>query len=304
MGRHLRLWPVPDRPGQRRQARFTERDGLANNVIYQILPDASGRLWLSTNNGLSVFDPDTGLFQNLGQRDGLLSQEFNSSAGWRTPDGRRLWFGGTRGVDVIDPLRLPRHSAPARPVLTRLQVYQRTAPLADDDASLLDNTRIVYTRGLEMDYRDNVFALGMAAIDSAAPAAARLRYRLRGLHDDWIYPQAPTAELSVSRLPPGHYTLEVQAAGRDGRYGAARTLDLQMQPPPWLSGPAYALYSVVLLGLLALLGWRIRAPCTASSVRSNSSTGWSPNAPRSCNAPTGNWFRATPGSKKRSGATR
>jgi ligand-binding sensor domain-containing protein len=107
MGRHLRLWPVPDRPGQRRQARFTERDGLANNVIYQILPDASGRLWLSTNNGLSVFDPDTGLFQNLGQRDGLLSQEFNSSAGWRTPDGRRLWFGGTRGVDVIDPCACP-----------------------------------------------------------------------------------------------------------------------------------------------------------------------------------------------------
>lgn len=238
---------------------FTEHDGLANNVIYQILPDASGRLWLSTNNGLSVFDPDTGLFQNLGQRDGLLSQEFNSSAGWRTPDGRRLWFGGTRGVDVIDPARLPRHSAPARPVLTRLQVYQRSTPLADEDASVLDSTRIVYTRGLEMDYRDNVFALGMAAIDSTAPAAARLRYRLRGLHEDWIYPQAPTAELSVSRLPPGHYTLEVQAAGRDGRYGATRTLDLQMQPPPWLSGPAYALYSAVLLGLLALLGWRIQA---------------------------------------------
>ncbi len=238
---------------------FTERDGLANNVIYQILPDASGRLWLSTNNGLSVFDPDTGLFQNLGPRDGLLSQEFNSSASWRTPDGRRLWFGGTRGVDVIDPARLPRRSAPARPVLTRLQVYQRSTPLADEDASVLDNTRIVYTRGLEMDYRDNVFALGMAAIDSTAPAAARLRYRLRGLHEDWIYPQAPTAELSVSRLPPGHYTLEVQAAGRDGRYGAARTLDLQMQPPPWLSGPAYALYSAVLLGLLALLGWRIQA---------------------------------------------
>lgn len=238
---------------------FTERDGLANNVIYQILPDASGRLWLSTNNGLSVFDPDTGLFQNLGQRDGLLSQEFNSSAGWRTPDGRRLWFGGTRGVDVIDPARLPRRSAPARPVLTRLQVYQRSSPLADEDASTLDSTRIVYTRGLEMDYRDNVFALGMAAIDSTAPAAARLRYRLRGLHEDWIYPQAPTAELSISRLSPGHYTLEVQAAGRDGRYGAARTLDLQMQPPPWLSGPAYALYSAGLLGLLALLGWRIQA---------------------------------------------
>ena len=69
-------------------------------------------------------------------------------------------------------------------MLTRLQVYQRSSPLADEDASVLDNTRIVYTRGLEMDYRDNVFALGMAAIDSTAPAAARLRYRLRGLHED------------------------------------------------------------------------------------------------------------------------
>ena len=251
------LYRIDPATGARRV--YTERDGLANNVIYQILPDAHGRLWLSTNNGLSVFDPATGLFQNLGQRDGLVSQEFNSSAGLRAADGRRLYFGGTRGVDVIDPARLPPRSAGARPVLTRLQVYRRSTPLAGADASLNDATRIVHARELVMDYRNNVFTLGMAAIDTSAPAAARLRYRLRGLHDGWVYPRGPTAELSVSRLPAGRYTLEVQAAGRDGRYGASRTLELRMRPPPWLSVPAYALYSLLLLGLLAGLGWRVRS---------------------------------------------
>nr|WP_241093658.1 ligand-binding sensor domain-containing diguanylate cyclase [Xanthomonas sp.] len=225
--------------------RYTDREGLGSNVVYTILPDPLGRLWLSTNNGLSVLDPATRIVQNLGRRDGLHNQEFNSGRGYRDAQGL-LYFGGTQGVDVIDPTRLPLRSAPARAVLTELRVLDagerpRDAP---------PQTDVVYTRDIALDYRDNVFTVGMTAIDFTAPGAARLRYRMDGLQKGWIYPQSAHSEFSVSHLPPDRYTLQVQAAGRDGQFGASRTLAIVIRPPPWRHPFAYAGYA--LLGLLAL----------------------------------------------------
>jgi ligand-binding sensor domain-containing protein len=37
--------------------RFTEKDGLQNTTIYQIVEDLRGQLWLSTNTGISSMDP-------------------------------------------------------------------------------------------------------------------------------------------------------------------------------------------------------------------------------------------------------
>ena len=45
---------------------YTTRDGLANDVVYGVRSDRQGRLWLSTNNGLSCFDPVNGQFRNYG----------------------------------------------------------------------------------------------------------------------------------------------------------------------------------------------------------------------------------------------
>ncbi|OYT71098.1 MAG: hypothetical protein CFK52_09200 [Chloracidobacterium sp. CP2_5A] len=39
-------------------AHYTTRPGLVNNIIYAILEDDEGRLWLSANRGLSRFSLD------------------------------------------------------------------------------------------------------------------------------------------------------------------------------------------------------------------------------------------------------
>ena len=233
-------------------SRTTRRDGLGNDVVYSLLADGLGRLWASTNNGLSVLDPDTGTIQVLGPRDGLANREYNSGAAFRDPDGL-LYFGGTRGIDVVDPSRLPRHSPPARPVLTTLQAL----PL-DADGTGPREIDIVYARQARLEHRDRLVTIHMAAIDFSAPDAARLRYRVLGLHKDWVYPRAPSAEFSVTALPSGRYALEVEAAGRDGHFGQARRLELQMAPPWWRHPSAYAAYAVAMLLLLGLVARRVR----------------------------------------------
>jgi diguanylate cyclase (GGDEF)-like protein len=235
---------------------YGEREGLSNNVVYRIEPDADGRLWLSTNRGLSVLDPATGTIQVLLRSDGLRNQEYNAGASFRGADGL-LHFGGVDGIDVLDPRALPASSAPARPLIGELAVLGRRGVAGS--ATLAGPRSLRYSERIELDWRDSVIALDMVALDFTAPDTARLRYRLHGVADDWVHPAEPRAELLLSYLPGGSYRLEVAAAGRDGRFGEPRQLDIVLPPPPWLRPWAYAGYLLLALALLALLGRRLRA---------------------------------------------
>lgn len=235
---------------------YGEREGLSNNVVYRIEPDASGRLWLSTNRGLSVLDPASGTVQVLLRSDGLRNQEYNAGASFRSDDGL-LHFGGVDGIDVLDPRALPTSSAPARPLIGALDVLGRRGVAGS--AALAGPRSLRYRERVELDWRDSVIALDMVALDFTAPDTARLRYRLHGVADDWVYPADPRAELLLSYLPGGTYRLEVAAAGRDGRFGEARRLDIVLPPPPWLRPWAFAGYLLLGLALLALLARRVRA---------------------------------------------
>lgn len=73
--------------------------------FFGILVDDNQKLWLSTNNGLSRLDPETEIFRNFDEDDGLQSREFNSNAHFRSATGQLL-FGGIGGVTAnLDPGR-------------------------------------------------------------------------------------------------------------------------------------------------------------------------------------------------------
>jgi ligand-binding sensor domain-containing protein len=81
---------------QEKFAHYRERDGLPNETIYGILEDDHGNLWLSTNNGLSKFNPTTKEFKNYDIHDGLQSNEYNQNAYYKSASGE-MFFGGMNG---------------------------------------------------------------------------------------------------------------------------------------------------------------------------------------------------------------
>jgi len=85
--------------------RYSMKNGLANDVVYGILSDNDGNLWMSTNNGISKLDKERENFHNYNENDGLQNNEFNRYAFCKTRDGI-LFFGGVNGFNYFDPSEL------------------------------------------------------------------------------------------------------------------------------------------------------------------------------------------------------
>lgn len=72
---------------------YTDKNGLAGNIVYAIAQDRSGALWFGTDKGVTRYDGKT--WQRLGKADGLI--DVNVYALVAAPDGN-LWAGTKGGV--------------------------------------------------------------------------------------------------------------------------------------------------------------------------------------------------------------
>jgi len=55
---------------------YTTEHGLPNNIVFAVIKEENGKLWLSTDKGISVFDPETETCRNFSQSDGLQDDHF------------------------------------------------------------------------------------------------------------------------------------------------------------------------------------------------------------------------------------
>jgi signal transduction histidine kinase/streptogramin lyase len=257
-----RLWAGTEGGGlcqlvDERQGRFVsirEAQGLPEDVVYGVLEDEQGRLWLSSNKGLARYDPGTGAIHTFDGRDGLGQDEFNAGAFWRDRSGR-LYFGGVNGVVAFRAATVRTNRRPPPVVFTGLRKFDQLVEL---DSSVTER------RQLRIPPRDNSFTLEFAALNFEHPDKNRYEYRLEGFNDHWIA-AGTKHEATYTNLAPGRYTLHVRAANNDGvwnRRGAALGIVVE---PAWyqtwwfrlaavaaVAGTLYLLYRLRVAQLLAL----------------------------------------------------
>ncbi|MCI0694705.1 histidine kinase [candidate division KSB1 bacterium] len=202
---------------------FTEKNGLANNVVYSILPDARGNLWLSTNRGLSKFNPRTESFKNYDPTDGLQSYEFNASAYHRGPRGE-MFFGGNNGFNCFFPENIKDNEHAPAVVITAFKKFDRVVEfdrdIADLDAMILSAD-------------DDFIAFEFVALDYTNPQNNKYAYQLDGFDETWIYCGA-RRYASYTNLNPGKYVFRVKASNNDGVWNeVGYAVTITIKPPFW-----------------------------------------------------------------------
>ncbi|CAM2065307.1 Histidine kinase domain-containing protein [Sulfidibacter corallicola] len=242
--------PLDSRESGRFQ-RYTIQHGLPNNVVYGILPDDRGGLWMSTNKGVCRFDPrgfGSKAFQAYGVADGLQSNEFNTNAAFMTQKGVML-FGGPDGFNMFHPEQIHRNPYPPPVLLTGVKVFGERLDL---------ERRLDSIPRLELPYRDNFFTLEFAALDFTNPSKNRFAYKLDGFHDEWIEVEG-RRQADFTNLDPGDYVFRLKAANNDGVWNErAATLAIHIVPPFWRTLWFRTLVAcAAILGLLSLIRLRL-----------------------------------------------
>lgn len=231
---------------------FTDKNGLSNNVVYGILADKSGKLWLSTNKGISKFDPKTLKFQNYDPSSGIQSNEFNSNAYYKSSDGK-FYFGGIRGFNSFYPEKIETDRYEPPVVFTDFKLLDQSIH-PGDKTGLLQNS-ISATKYITLAYDQNNFSFEMSALDFREPADNRYQYQLEDLNKKWI-PIGTRRTLTFSNLSPGKYILHVRAANNDGVWNEKITsITIIIKSPWWKTWWAYTFYIFLLVFIIYSL-WK------------------------------------------------
>ncbi|MDX1454861.1 MAG: diguanylate cyclase [Gammaproteobacteria bacterium] len=229
------------------RVRYIDRsDGLTNDVVYGILEDGAGDLWLSSNRGLTRYNPETGSVQHFGPAHGLQSLEFNESAVHASPDGLFL-FGGPLGITFFDPAVIKREFPSPQVRLVEIEVGGEPRRLGDDGV-------------LRLSHEDNIVRIEFVALNYADPASSRYEYRLVGFSDDWLHLNE-SHEVSFTNLDPGEYEFQVRSSSVESDAESKVTrLSIAVEPAWWQTIWAYlGGLALMLVGLYLLVRQRVAA---------------------------------------------
>lgn len=187
------------------QVRYSTQNGLPNNFIYGILEDGRGRLWLTTNRGLSCFDPAEETFLNYTVQDGLSHGQFNTYGACKTKDGI-FFLGSLQGITYFNPYEFVDNPYSPNAVITGASIQNQPVAKIKDGVSKFFQADDGKLLGMSFPSNRKLFSVHFSVINYLSGRRNLFAYKLEGFDEDWIYSRqiVPSRGVAYSNLPPGN----------------------------------------------------------------------------------------------------
>ncbi|WP_372938258.1 response regulator, partial [Seonamhaeicola sp.] len=216
---------------------FTIKDGLANNVIYGILPDGNNNLWLSSNNGLtraSISKDSVVEIENFNNYDGLQTNEFNTGAYFKNNNGM-LYFGGLEGLNWFNPNTLTYNTIKPKTVITNFDIFSKPHPIK---------------QGEKFSSKQNTMTFTFSGLHYSQPDRNQYKYQLLNHDSDWVL-TGNNNKAHYTNLPPGDYTFKVLSSNYDGVWSnIPATYSFTILKPWYLTNLLKILYALTVILIL------------------------------------------------------
>ena len=254
---------VVDDEGKERFEVLTQEHGLVYNGVKGIVEDTNGRLWITTQNGLSVYDPKLQAFTNYSQYDGLISPHFlQAFTNYSQYDGLisphfywnsaikdaagTIYLGSEAGLIEMIANNTETHYH-GHLTFTKLMVDNQDAIAGSE--YLEEDISVAKSIYLKEGHRS--FSIDFSALDFGYEMQGVYSYRLKGFDDNWEVLKPGQHSVRYSALPAGSYTFEVkyksvQMAGE----GDTISIDVIVKPYFWRSWWFRLLLSILFVATL------------------------------------------------------
>jgi ligand-binding sensor domain-containing protein/signal transduction histidine kinase/DNA-binding NarL/FixJ family response regulator len=227
--------------------RLNEKDGMADNTVYAILEESPGKLWVSTNDGISKIDFGRHKVYNFNSNDGLQGKQFNAGSAIVADKGNLMIFGGTEGWNLFHPKEIRPSKYKPQIRITGLQLYGREE---NDKGDLKHISRY---HEITLQSNQSVFSIQYVALNFVYPRDAQYAYKMEGLDNDWNYVKSQRSA-TYRYLQPGRYTFKVKTTNEDDVWqDDYASVDILVLPPWYKSWWAYTTYAAVAVLITYLL---------------------------------------------------
>lgn len=225
---------------QGRWENLNDRPGFDNRHTFSLGEDARGAIWVTTARGAFRFKPDETV-EAFTPEDGLADWEMNQY-GFHCDARGDVWLGTISGLSQYSPGSV----RPGKAVL----------PLLSVEAVDLPKRTVAFPDELDLGWRERTLNFHIAVLAFRDRSQSVYRARMENLEEDWTAPRR-SGELRYTNMPPGRFTLLVQAADGQGGWGEPLRVPVRVRPPFWRT-PLFraGLALLVLAALLAGHVWR------------------------------------------------
>jgi len=226
---------------------FTEANsGLPNNVIYGVLGDNPGNIWVSSNRGISKYMPQSNSFVNYDVDDGLQSKEFNGQACFKNDTGE-MFFGGIDGFNIFHPDSIRDNPYQPQIAITDFKLFGQSAPIGENSPL---KKHISETGEIKLAHWQNNISFEFVALHYNQPGKNKYSYILVNYDQAWRAPGSQRIA-TYTNLEPGEYFFRVRGSNNDGVWNKkGAVIRILITPPWWKTTGAYVLYVFLIIGLL------------------------------------------------------
>jgi hypothetical protein len=212
---------------------------LSGNIVYSIIPDDENNLWISSNKGLTKFNPSTLSFRNYDKSNGLMINDFSAGALFKSKDGT-LYFGGNSGAISFDSKSIEENFYTPNVVITDFKVFDKPFNL---DKSIL------FTEEINLEYDQNFFTIEFASLDFTSPEKNIFEYKLEGIDPDWIKSNGRRFA-NYTDISNGKYKFKVRGSNSSGKYNPNEVvLGINIAPPFWKTW-WFRLFATIVLAII------------------------------------------------------
>ncbi|UXX79143.1 response regulator [Reichenbachiella carrageenanivorans] len=233
---------------------ITVKDGLPNNSIKSIEEDQEGNLWLSSNQGLSRYNPVTQDIVNYDKSDGLQGSDFEELASSRRQNGELL-FGGINGLNTFYPAQIRKDTIKPKLYFSELSILNEVVqPRVKYQNNVILKNSIEHTDLIVLTHEQNSFSVAFAGLHFNSPQKVKYQYILEGFDKTWTRANVDHRIAKYTNVPAGTYTLKVTASNSDNvETDEPIRLAIRIKPHPLLSPLAFMIYAVLFVLMIYLL---------------------------------------------------